>query len=58
MMSIKEIKEIAILNINGADYRCIIGGISKSEAVDLLRNGDLTEKSATLQNYKFFVYHI
>ena len=57
-MSIKEIKEIAILNINGADYRCIIGGISKSEAVDLLRNGDLTEKSPTLQNYKFFVYHI
>ena len=48
MMSIKEIKEIAILNINGADYRCIIGGISKSEAVNLLRNGDLTEKSATL----------
>ena len=29
MMSIKEIKEIAILNINGADYRCIIGELAK-----------------------------
>ena len=34
----------AILNINGADYRCIINGISKSDAVNLLKNADLTEK--------------
>ena len=39
--------DIAILNIKGADYGCIISGISKSEAIKLLQNIDLTEKSGT-----------
>ena len=39
--------DIAILNINGVDYRCVISGISKSEVVTLLRYVDLTEKSWT-----------
>ena len=43
MMSMN-LSDVAILNIHGADYRCIISGISKSEAVILLRNIDLTEK--------------
>ena len=46
-MSMK-ISDIAILNIKGADYRCIISGISKSEAINLMQNIDLTEKSGTL----------
>ena len=29
---------IAILNIHGVDYHCIINGISKNEAVNLLQN--------------------
>ena len=37
-----------ILNIKNADYCCMISGISKSEAIKLLQNIDLTEKSATL----------
>ena len=40
--------DIAILNINGANHRCIISGISKSKAVDLLQNADLDEKTGTL----------
>ena len=40
------------LNINGADYRCIITWISKSEAVNLLQKADLNEKRRTLQNTK------
>ena len=40
--------DIAMLNIKSADYRCIISGISKNEAVNLMRNNDLTEKSRTL----------
>ena len=36
--------DIAILNINGADYCCIINGISKSDALNLLKNADLIEK--------------
>ena len=40
--------DIAILNINGADYRGIITGISKSEAIMLMQNFDLSEESGTL----------
>ena len=35
IMSIS-LNDIAILNINGADYSCIINGISKSDAANLL----------------------
>ena len=42
------LRDIAILNIINADYGCITSGISKSEAVNLLKNADLTEKSETL----------
>ena len=35
------LKDIAILNIGGVDYGCII---NKSEAVNLLQNADLTEE--------------
>ena len=43
MLSIS-LSNIAMLNIWGVDYRCIINGISKSEATDLLQNVNLTEK--------------
>ena len=39
---------IAILNIKGCDYRCIISLISKNEAINLMQNADLTKKSRTL----------
>ena len=42
------LSDIAILNIKGFDYGCIISGISKSEAIKLLQNIHLTEKSGTL----------
>ena len=42
------LNDIAILNIKGADYRCIISRISKSEAIILMQNIDLTEKGRTL----------
>ena len=47
MMSIK-LSDIAILNIKGSDYCCIISLISKNEAIKLLQNANLTEKSGTL----------
>ena len=46
MMSMK-LGDIAILNIKGSDYCCIISLISKNEATNLLQNADLTEKSGT-----------
>ena len=39
---------IAILNINGSDYCCIISLISKNEAINLLQDAYLTEKSGAL----------
>ena len=41
------LSNIAILNIRGADYCCIIGGIKKSENINLMQNIDLAEKSGT-----------
>ena len=38
---------IAILNIHGADYHCIISGISKCDIMKLMQNVDLIEKSGT-----------
>ena len=42
------LSDIAILNIKTADYHCIISGISGDEAINLMQNMDLTEKSGTL----------
>ena len=42
------LSDIAILNIKGSDYFCIISLISKNEAINLLQNSDLTEKCRTL----------
>ena len=47
MMSFN-LNNIAILNLNGADYRCIINGINKSYAINLLQNANLTEKRGVL----------
>ena len=44
------LSDIAILNIKGSDYRCIIILISKNEAINLMLNADLTEKSRGLSN--------
>ena len=44
--------DIAILNIRSADHCSIISGISKSEAIHLMRNIDLSEK---VEHYK--TYH-
>ena len=38
------LSNITILRIKGADYCCIISGISKSEVIDLIHKTSLTEK--------------
>ena len=42
MMSMK-LSDIAILNIKGSDYRCIISYISKNEAIDLMQKANITK---------------
>ena len=37
--------DIAILNINGSNYHCVISLVSKNETINLMENTDLTEKA-------------
>ena len=46
MMSIN-LSNIAVLNIKGSDYCCIISLISKNEVTNLMKIVDLTKKSRT-----------
>ena len=39
------LSNIAIISIHSVDYHCIISKISKSEAINLMQNINLTEKS-------------
>ena len=51
MMSMN-LSDIAILNIKGSDYCCIISLISKNEAINVMQNADLTEKTGTFNKYQ------
>ena len=42
-----ELKNIAILNAKVVDYRCILWGISKNDAVDRLNNSVLEDKGVS-----------
>ena len=42
------LSNIAILNIKGSDYCCIMSLINKNEAIHLMKNADLTEKGVAL----------
>ena len=42
-----ELKSIAILNAKRVDYRCILWGISKNDAVDRLNNSALEDKGVS-----------
>ena len=52
MMSI-DINSIVIFSIHGADFHYIIIGITKSEAINVLGNADLSEKHGSLQIITF-----
>ena len=41
--------DIAILNIKGSDFCCIISWISKNDTINLMQNADLAEK---VEHYK------
>ena len=51
LMISMNLSDIAILNIKGSNYRCIISLISKNEAINLMQNADLTKKSKTWKIY-------
>ena len=39
--------DIAVLNIHGVDYNCIVSRFSSSEVINLMQNIDLSKKSGT-----------
>ena len=43
-MTAYKLKNIAILNVKGVDFRCILWGISRDEAVNRSNNSVLEEK--------------
>ena len=43
-------KRIEILNVKGVDYRCILCGISRNKAVNILNNSVLEDKGVTILN--------
>ena len=45
LMMFVKLSNIAILNIKGSDYHCIISLIGKNEAINLMQNADLTKKT-------------
>ena len=47
-MMLMNLIDSAILDIHDADYRCIINKISRIEAINLMQNIDLIEKSRPL----------
>ena len=47
MMSMNR-SDIAISNIKSADYCCIISGVSKSKAINVMQNADLNKKEGPL----------
>ena len=51
MISMK-LSNIAVLSIKGADYCCIITGISKSEAINLMQNIFLSKIKWDIIKYK------
>ena len=43
--TIMKLKSIAIMNVKDVDYRCILLGISRNEAVNILNNSVLKDKN-------------
>ena len=48
LMMCNDLNIISILSFHGADHHCIINGISKSEAVNLSENADLSKNNGSL----------
>ena len=44
LMNAYELKSITILNVKGADFRCILWCISRDEAVNRLNNSVLEDR--------------
>ena len=48
-MTAYELKNIAILNVKGVDFRCILWGVSRDKAVNRLNISVLEDKGVLLK---------
>ena len=55
MMSMN-VSDVAILNIKGSDYCCIISLISKNQTINLMQKADLTKKKWNIIKHKQFIF--
>ena len=39
-----ELKNIAILNVEGVNHRCVLWGVTKNDAINMLGNSKLDDK--------------
>ena len=51
LMTAYDLKNIAILNVKGVDFRCILWGISKDEAVNRFNNSVLEDKGVLQMDF-------
>ena len=51
LMTAYELKNIAILNAEGVDFRCILWGISRDEAANRLNNSVLDHKGVLQMDF-------
>ena len=45
-MMVYELENIAIVNVKGVDYRCVIWNMTRSDAVNRLNNSKLNDKGS------------
>ena len=55
-MMYMNLSEVAVLNIKGTDYHCIISGISKSEAINVMQSINMTKKAEHYKTNFIIIY--
>ena len=56
LMTSLNLSDIAVLNIKGSDYRCIITLISKNDVIKLMQYADLTKKKRIIIKHKKIIF--
>ena len=56
LMTSLNLSDIAIFNIKGSDYGCIISLISKNDVIKLMQYADLTKKKRIIIKHKKIIF--
>ena len=58
LMTVYELKNMTILNVKGVDFRCILSGISRDEAVNRLNKSSIVTEVIRTVYYYYHYYFI